>query len=446
MGIFNQSVSVFDFTQADQSGILPLQITQPTAPAPSSVSSGTNLIIPDAPTIDQLINFPEEIYDLRETSHLVRLMKVLLGDSGAGQLRKRILLARLESYLTGANFFDIDRFYGAIFGALRSPEEQFQINPMDDVATPDEWDQLQAADCNFRERIMMLAKAIMMGATIPGLKAAAQAIVAAPVDIYETWSLLDAYGPSYIQAYNTWAQEEILYPTWDNFSNPTQITWSDSEGVANIGRLPKATRGEIVVRPHKNYAGLPAGTKSRDESALVKVLNKLKPASTIVTVATDSDQIHIPVKLANMQADSNYWEVVRKVAPDQNLPNTDDLYPMSQGQIADGVDPTSKRLIPVPPFSQGQGVVWSINSSIRQVRAYSRTIQDIAIGDVPSNWYISPIPDEQTLVFPDGVTINYDAEKGVLSPQRAAAALVVNDGSLIAHPYSGDRQQVEPHA
>lgn len=445
--IFNQSQSVFDFNVADPSGILPLQLEQTNAPAPISVVSGTNLIIPDKPTTDQLINFPEEVYDLRETSHLVRLMRALLGDSGTGQLRKRVLLTRLETALNGANFFDVDRFYGAIFGALRAPTEELTINPMNDVATPDEWDQILAADANFRERIKMLAKAIMMGATIPGLRAAAMAVVAAPVDIYETWAILDAYGPSgYSNTYNSWATEESLHPTWQSFSTPVQLNWSKVEGRANIGRLDVATRGEVVVRPHKNYASLPPHTKDIDQSALSRVLQRLKPAATIVTISTDADQIHIPVPIASIHSDSNYWEVVRKVSPNPNLSNLLELYPLSNQQIEDGVDPTSNRILPIPPFCQGHGVGWTMNGSIRNIRGYSRSYIDVATGNIPSNWMISSVPDEQTVLFNDGQSVTYSAVKGVMPASRATAALAASDGSLMAHPYSGDRVQVAPHA
>lgn len=443
--IFNQGTSVYDLALAGNFGIIPLQLQQPSAPGPSTVGSGTNLLVPDAPTLFQLRNFPEEVYDLRNTSHLVRLMKVLLGDAGVGQLRKRTLLTRLETALSGANFFDIDRFYGALFGALRTQDEQLTINPMDDVATPDEWDQIYAIDTNFRERIMLLAKAIMMGATPTGLQAAAQALVSVPVDVYETWALLDSYGPSYTRTFNTWAQVHTAYPNWSNFKTPTVPTWSDLEGALNVGRLPVATRGEVVIRPHKNYDGLSPTERAVDANALARVLQVLKPASTIVTIATDAGDIHKTVNPSGIEADSNYWEVVRKVTPSPALDDPTINYPLSAGQASAGVDPARSRIVPIPPFSQGQGVTWSLNGSIRSVKGYSRSLIDAATGDVADNWFVSPIPDEATIVYPDGVNIKYSAQNGVMSAQRAAAALSVNDGSLICHPYSGDRQAVASH-
>lgn len=445
--IFNQSQSVFDFRIADPTGIIPLQLTQPSAPAPSTVVSGTNPIVPDAPTINQLRNFPEEVYDLRDSSHLVRLMKAFLGDAGTGQLRKRVLLTRLENALSSTHFFDLDRFYGAIFGALRGPDEQLTINPMEEVATPDEWDTLMAADANFRERIMQLARAIEMGATIPGLTAAAQAVCSVPVDIYETWALLDAYGPGYVVVTNEWLDVEFEWPVWANFDNP-QVTWAQVQGNLNLGNLPVPTRGEIIVRPHKNYNGDAASQKQKalDENALMRVLHVLKPASTIVTVSTDAGLIHVPVPLAGIQADSNYWEIVRKVTPDSNLSNVNALYPLAASEVAAGVDPLSSRILPIPPFSQGQGVSWSTNHSVKTVSSYYTYLRDIAIGDVPSNWNVSPAIDDQTLIYTDGIAVTYSVTKGLMNAQRASAALATSDGSLIAHPYSGDRQQVAPHA
>lgn len=439
--VFNQSTNVFSFNVVPPTGILPLQLADPNSPAPSSVISGTNLLVPDEPSAYQLRNFPEEVYDLRDTSHLVRLMRAFLGDAGAGQLRKRVLLCRLEAALTGANFFDIDRFYGAIFGALRTSDEQLPINPMNDTATPDEWDAIYAADTEFRERIMLLAKGISMGGTPEGIKACAQAIVSAPVDIYETWQLLDAYGPGYVAEGNTWAEVEAAYPYWDSFA-PLD-TWNLVEGVVHVGRLPVATRGEIIVRPHKNYAGLDPSVQEVDGNAIMRVLQKMKPASTIVTFAPDGNEINIPIKVGGLQADSNYWEVIKNVTPNPTISNLSNVYPLSTQQSNAGVDPLSTRTLPVPPFSQGQGVSWSVNASITNVSGYTRTYQTYA--SAAPQWVVSPIPEQAVVNFPDGTVITYPAQNGVLDAQQAAAASITSDGSLVCHPYSGDRVQVSSH-
>jgi hypothetical protein len=416
------------------------------------------MLLPDAPTSEQLRNFPEELYDLRDTSVLVRLLKVLLGDAGAGQLRKRTLVTRLESALSGANFFDLDRFYGAIFGALRNQSEALDINPMDDVATPDEWDAIQAADASYRERIAELAKAIAMGATIPGLRQAAEAIVEAPVDIYESWQLLDAYGSTIASTLNTWTQVQTLYPTWNSFTNTT--TWNDVSGFIQVGRTNTLTRSEIVVRPKKDYVSTPENIVNfpREENALVRVLQKLRPAGTIVTIDSALGDPHVPADISGLVADSEFWEIIPKVQPKTDL-GIDPIqaYPISAGQQKvlsgggmtqpGGIDlsKATHRVIPRPPWSSSQGKTWTYNTIVSAVRSYYFGPPDpknlVDAQDGPPNLH----GDDQTVTFRDHTSVVYSSRKGVLSGQQALAAKAVSDGSLVAHPYTGDRKATIGH-
>lgn len=446
--VFNQAQSFFDVSQ-ETSGIIPLQ-SDPAGPQVTGVQRATNMLLPDAPTMQQLRNFPDDLYDLRESSALVRLLKVLLGDSGAGQLRKKTLVTRLESALNGANFFDLDRFYGAIFGALRNQNEVLVINPMDETATPDEWDQIKAADASYRERIVELAKAIAMGGTIPGLQQAAEAIVQAPVDIYESWQLLDAYGAVLSASPNTWDETQTLYPTWQSF--PSTSTWNAVEGTVQVGRTNTLTRSEIIVRPRKDYASTPEHIYDfpREENALVRVLQKLRPAGTIVTVDPDMGDPYVPTDISGLQADSEFWEIVPKVLPKSNIVGSDEVYPLSSqqaaAQTAGGITPADvHRVLPRPPWAASQGTTWTYNPSISAVTSYTYAPPDPANVLDPQDGPVSTYADDQVVVFRDGTEVRYTARKGVLSAQQALASGTVSDGALVAHPYSGDRKAVLSH-
>ncbi len=400
------------------------------------------MLLPDAPTVRQLRNFPDDLYDLRESSHLVRLMKVLLGDSGVGQLRKRTLLTRLEADLSGANFFDLDRFYGAVFGALRQPSEALSINPMDDTATPDEWDALMAADASYRERIAELARAIAMGGTVPGLRQVAEAIVQAPVDIYESWQLLDSFGSLVLAEPNTWDEVQTLYPTWNDFTGSD--TWSRVEGTIEVGRTGTLTRSEIVVRPQKDYSSTPDRVSDfpRDENALVRVLQKLRPAGTIITVDSGLGASAVPAPISGLQADSEYWEIAPKVQPRGNVKLA---YPVSITQGAAGVDPLSRRTIPMPPFSGVQGRAWTYNTLLSATTSYTFPASDPLNFAEPQDGTPSSLTDDETVVYRDGTALRYTARKGTLGAQQALAAQAVSDGTLVAHPYTGDRKAVLSH-
>lgn len=443
--IFQQSTSFFDVSSAPNTGLIPLQ-ADPAGPLIDGVDRATNMLLPDAPTMQQLRNFPDNLYDLRNSSILVRLMKALLGDAGAGQLRKRTLVTRLESALSGANFFDLDRFYGAIFGALRQPSEALDINPMDSVATPDEWDALLAADASYRERIAELAKALAMGGTVPGLQQVSEALVQAPVDIYESWQLLDSYGSLVLSDPNTWDEVTSLYPTWNDFA-PSD-TWNRVEGTVEVGRTNTLTRSEIVVRPHKDYASTPAHASdyARDENALVRVLQRLRPAGTIVTVDPGLGVPHVGQPISGLQADSEYWEIIPKVQPKSFLQSgITAVYPLSSTEQAAGVDPASRRVVPRPPFAGTQGIAWTYNTSLSSVGSYTFSPSDPVNFTSPQDGIPSPLPDDQLVVYRDGTQVRYTAKKGTLSAQHILAATAVSDGSLVAHPYTGDRKAIPTH-
>jgi hypothetical protein len=443
--IFNQSISFFDVSSASNTGLIPLQ-SDPAGPLVSGVDRATNMLLPDAPTMQQLRNFPEDLYDLRDTSRLVRLLKVLLGDAGAGQLRKRTMITRLESALSGANFYDLDRFYGAIFGALRQPSEALPINPMDDTATPDEWDAILAADASYRERIAELAKAIAMGGTVPGLQQVAEALVQAPVDVYESWQLLDSYGSIVLAPANTWNDVQTLFPTWGSFA-PSD-TWNRVEGTIEVGRTNTLTRSEIVVRPRKDYSSSPdrASDYARDENALVRVLQRLRPAGTIITVDSGLGVPHVAQPISGLQADSEYWEIAPKVQPKGSINGgVITVYPISIISIIRGIDPGTRRIIPRPPFAGVQGTSWSYNTLLSATTSYSFPASDTLDFAEPQDGTPSPLTDDQLVVYRDGTEVRYTAKKGTLGAQQALASAVVSDGALVAHPYTGDRKAVPVH-
>jgi hypothetical protein len=442
--IFQQSTSFFDVSSAPNTGLIPLQ-SDPAGPLVSGVDRATNMLLPDSPTMQQLRNFPEDLYDLRDTSRLVRLLKVLLGDAGAGQLRKRTMITRLESALSGANFYDLDRFYGAIFGALRQPSEALPINPMDDTATPDEWDALLAADASYRERIAELAKAIAMGGTVPGLQQLAEALVQAPVDVYESWQLLDSYGSIVLAPANTWNDVQTLFPTWNSFA-PSD-TWNRVEGTIEVGRTNTLTRSEIVIRPRKDYSSSPdrASDYARDENALVRVLQRLRPAGTIITVDSGLGVPHVAQPISGLQADSEYWEIAPKVQPKGSIGGVISVYPISVISVTQGIDPGTRRIIPRPPFAGVQGTSWSYNTLLSATTSYSFPASDALDFAEPQDGTPSPLTDDQLVVYRDGTEVRYTAKKGTLGAQQALAAAVVSDGALVAHPYTGDRKAVPTH-
>lgn len=420
-------------------GLIPLQ-ADVTVPQSTALASGTGMLVADTAVSEQLRHFPEEVYDLRPTSHLARLMQALLGDSGVGQLRKRLLVAQLQSLSTaGARFFDLDRFYGAIFNATRNADETLPINPMETAtATAAEWDSIEAADASFRDRMAALAKAITMGGTVPGLKAAAEAVTGVEADVYESWALLDAAGDA-SQAGHTW--EWMEGGTWADYDGEI---WGALEGTPFYGRSGVLTRSEVLVRVNRDYPSTPEGRaqQASDESALVRVLERLKPAHILLTVDTQGSSALVARGISGVRSDSENWEIVPQVTPSQ-VPTSANPYPLSAVEEQAGVDPSSPRVLPRPPLTTRLGDEWSYGQQVPICRSYAVIPDDAGDFTTPGTVADAVVDSlDQTVVWRDGTQTVYRASLGALDPLLSHAARAGGDGVLVANPYSGDRRMV----
>lgn len=446
--VFHQSQGLYDLNDpSPTSGIIPLQqvASDPSLP---TLTSTTGLLTPDQATGARLAHFPDELYDLSPTSHLSRFLKALLGDSGAGQLRKRYTVTRMESTLTGSHFFDLDGFYGAIFGASRNVAEQLTANPMSSTATPEEWDDISAADASFQSRIYSLARAITLGATIPGLQAAAEALLGCEVDVYETWQLLDLYGTA--TAGRTWTQAELVYADWNHIEAAGE-TWDSFTDQVTIGKSGTNSRAEVVIRPKKSYTpadGSPkavreaARKRSEDARSIHRVLGVLKPAGVLVTVDNQGVQLNIPAPIAALVSDSDYWEVLTKVRPSPALQLSNaNPYPISpvKSSIA-SLENGELRPLPVPPFVDNVGLAWSYNAQVTSVTGYTQSYSGAAVDltQTPGIGVDTGSADFETVPTAKGA-VTFPAPNGVLDVRAILAAQASADNALQAHPYSGPR-------
>lgn len=420
-------------------GLMPLQ-ADVTVPQTTSLSTGTSMLVTDKSVAEQLRHFPEEVYDLRPTSHLVRLMQVLLGDAGVGQLRKRLLTTQIETLSTsGARFFDLDRFYGAIFNAQRTDDEQLPINPMEQAtATAEEWESIETSDASFRDRMTALAQAIAMGGTLPGLQAAAEAVSGAECDVFESWAMIEAAGNT-SQAGHAWSWLEG--ETWQSLEGEI---WGALEGIPFYGRSGSLTRSEVIVRVHRDYPVTSEGRaqRSSDQWALVRVLERLKPAHILLTVDNQGASAMLARPIAAMTSDSEHWEMATKVTPNQ-VSSDSSPYPLSAQQAAAGIAAGDARVLPRPPMSSRLGDEWSYGGQLPSSQTYGFMPTDDVDFTEPG-----AIPDtasatlDQTVIWRDSTSTTYGSPLGLLDPLQSLVARASADGVLVANPYSGDRRLV----
>jgi hypothetical protein len=421
--IINQSSTIFDYPDTPSTSLLQLQ-TVPSQPLPSDLSTATGLLAPSFASATRLDHFPEEIYDLSESSHLVRFLKALIGDAGAGQLRKRQLIARLQATLTSTYFYDLDRFYGALFGAQRGISGALPMDPYEGTATSDGWDDVDSFDALFRERVIKLAKAITLGGTVLGLQAMAEALTDVECDVYEIWALIDWQGATV--AATTWTAVEGTFGTWSSIEG---TTWDDIEGRVIYGNLGLDLRNEIVIRPKKTYDSSPDGQRqlAEDTWGILRVLNVLKPADTVITVNTEGVALHHKVAIGSLVADSDYWEISARVLPKQTVKNWYTAIDKAYDGRANpqGIDSAQPR----PAFTSAQGQQWSYVGNVVSAKASSEK----------SN------REYDTVHFPDKTTKTYLPSYALIDLKTAAAGRVANDGVTVSAPYSGPRKTVPTH-
>lgn len=425
--IFVENPSFFQsFDTAADQDLKSLQLAPGQPDIGQGVFDASDPIVPDRRVADRLGHLDPAIYDLRDSSHLMKLLKVLLGGSGTGGLRKQYSVARMQNSFSGMHFLDLDRFYGALFGIKRTQAEltpSFSWNPYTDPATPSEWDDLHSRDASYRDRLVKFAKAIPYGATYIGLRMMAEALIAAECEIYESWNWIDEQNEGLTQAsvlQYTWGFLKTNVKTYGAMRAKTYGDWS-GQGQLFVGRTNTQLRSEWMVHPKRPL--------SADEVyEVIRVLNVFKPVGTQLTVTQTGLDIHLPVDLRGVAASSECWEIVSEVTPNASLaynPYANSL----TGSSSQLVYPTAR-----PAFSGYQGEQWSLNGDITAVTSYS--LDDS--GTQTSG-------DDELVTYSDATTRSYQALDGVMTAAQATATRLVSDGVMTSVPYAPARASINPN-
>lgn len=436
--ITNGGTDLFSYPNVRQASVLGLQVPS-TQPLPAGTDSAANLISPPLQVASQLANFPGNVYDVTPTSLLYHFMQSLLGDAGTGQLLKRTMVARLQQAITSTNFYDLDSFYGALFGAQRGPSGSLPLNPntgqavspYTDLASPDGWDEVLAADAVFRERVIQLARAITLGGTVPGMLALAEAVTGATCQIWEAWRLgAGATAPSA----QTWTEVMSANPTW---SAAAGQTWSALEGFVpfiNVNGIPS----EVVIEPRKNYDSTAAGLAEQgsDMFGVLSVVEALRPAASIVSFAPGGLSTMVQLPIAGAWADSENWELVHTVTPSNPASPAYASVTSSYQGVNAGTLPSGAYVQPRPPLSRSGSGQYSYAGEVTNVA--SRAVR----GFRPDDAEITDGQNYQSVAFPRGTVTQYQPSQAVMTPLHANSARSASSVAVKCAPYSGPRVPV----
>jgi hypothetical protein len=421
--IFNSNLpSFFDkFSSAAAQDLMTLQLVAGQLEPSGGIVTVTNPIIPDRTVAQRMNNFDPTIYDLRDQSTLMKIMKVLLGGAGAGGLRKQSAIARLQNTFSGMHFLDLDRFYGALFGISRTAQEgapDIDFDPYHDATDPASWDDLQARDASYRDRLIKFAKSIYFGGSVAGITAMAESLIGAQVDVYESWEWVDEENADVLVNSTLIYTYTFLNRSVGTWAGLTGHTWADWGGgtLPFVGRTGQRNRSEFILQPH-------IALTIDERYEILRVINTFKPAGTQFTINPAGLTTQTPISLRAVAADSEYWAIIPVTVPNPQL-GTNVYIPSGDITVRSVIQQR-------PAFSQFQGDDWSYNNDILGVTSY--TID---------NGVTSTTTDDQTVVYSDSTTRTYVAAAAPMTGAQAISARIVSDGVLTATPYAPTRGSI----
>lgn len=409
-------------------------------PVPAQTEYGSDLVVAPLDVRTRLDHFFDAIYDLSPDSHLFRFAAAVLGDSGANGLRKRYLMSRLSQTLQGTRFYDLDRFYGALFGIQRKVEELLPINPYTEQATAAQWNEIIAADGSYRSRIEQFAKALSLGGTALGMKAVAESILSCQVDILEnytradnpwqsyediadgfatyddmedeTYTELSGSNPIAFQFQQTYDQISTQYSSYEDMESVTyfQLVYGDFTIDNN------EARNLFVIIPHR------AITDSERHN-LLRAIHRVKPADSLVEVEMNGPTSLLTVPIFTARASSSEWKVKKRVTP---VDGKASVYGLNEGDTLEE--------IPSYATAASIGDEWSYLGDVAAVGSYREETD----GSVIQNYFDMMVWD----TGPNKVISRYEAAKALKSYGNLLRGRMAQDGNLFAAPF--DRARFSP--
>lgn len=385
-------------------------------PLGKGLARGSNPILPPLLLEKRLAHFAEEVFDIAPETHLARFMKAILGESGVGYLRKRLLVVRLSEALGGTNFFDIDRFFGALFAVGRRSNESIGFDPYTEYASVEDWEAVLAADAAYRSRVGQFAKAIHLGATPVGIESISEALLEVDVDLTEGYIRAD-------QVVRTYGDLETDFNVG---GSPTGYGLMDGnlydtlEG--GVGSVGSQDRFHFTVKPKR-----PVDFEAQYD--LVRAIMRFKPANTSFSIEQATIDILNKVDIRTAWSPSRYWEVRRRVM------TSEANYAMYGADASGLIEPK------LPAFGQHQSEAWSLLGTLLGVTSYTlptiilplNTADDI--DEVINGSEVALTHLIERINYADGSYIDYKESFAIRREDEILAGRMVSDGIAVSNPF-----------
>lgn len=142
--------------------------------------------------IQKAAHFSESYWKLDADSIVFKLLDALCGDAGAGNNKKALFVARLQSSLDSTYFQDLDAFYFGVLGFPRHLSESYDFDPYHNALTADQWIEVLIKDSKYRSRCLDLMSAINHGGSPFGMRMGCKAVLGVDCDVFELWKYIDS--------------------------------------------------------------------------------------------------------------------------------------------------------------------------------------------------------------------------------------------------------------
>ena len=237
-----------------------------------------------------LDGLPEEIYDKRDTAHIVRLLDVLCGDNGVGYLRKRLLLRRLQTSLYETRYNDLDVVYSAIFDLPRLSSEEYHYST-DSLLLWSEIQEMNIKDAMYRQRIWWYMLSFQYGGTIEGVALAAQAATGLPCQVLDGCYYYKTLGVEE-ESQGDISGEPVNFDNTIDFNGATILVMTD---------------GELTAEQEYNLSNITGRIRPVDVHYTFMTRKQLMER----LVFTDIDDDYYKPEI--VEESSHWWNVVRTV-------------------------------------------------------------------------------------------------------------------------------------
>jgi len=212
--------------------------------------------------------FPQEVYNIQSDSLLYKFLYALLGDAGVNGAKKALLAPKLFKALSSTTFNDLDTLFANVVQLTRLNNEIYNYDAYNQMLTQDEWAEIRRKDASYKTRAQDFMRGIHLGNTEDGFKLLGRAATGYQCQVFERWKYLDDIN----------SDESIGYPNYGKTNAPE----------------------EVIIRPEI------AALTQEEHHRTTTVLNRLKPANSIVTVDTATNALsEVPIVLGTASS-SNF--------------------------------------------------------------------------------------------------------------------------------------------